>query len=151
MRIVIQRVSRACVRVDGAVTGEIGRGLLLLLGVEPADTEEDAAGLAEKIVKLRVFEDTAGKMNLALPEVGGDALVVSQFTLFGSLQKGNRPSFNRAAPPLHATPLYERFVARLAELLGKSVPTGVFGADMKVELVNDGPVTLILDTRRTDF
>lgn len=151
MRIVIQRVTRAVVRVDGAVTGEISKGLLLLLGVEPADTAEDADRLAEKLVKLRVFEDAEGRMNLALPEVGGDALVVSQFTLYGSLAKGNRPSFNRAAPPAHATPLYERFVARLAALLGKPVPTGVFGADMKVELVNDGPVTLILDTRRTDF
>ncbi len=151
MRIVIQRVTRACVRVEGAVAGEIGKGLLILLGVEPEDTTADADKLADKVSKLRVFEDAEGKMNLALPETGGGALVVSQFTLFGSVAKGNRPSFNRAAPPAHATPLYERFAQRLSEILGKPVPTGVFGADMQVELTNDGPVTLILDTRRPDF
>lgn len=151
MRIVLQRVSRASVVSDGVLTGSIGRGLLLLLGIEPADTPEDAVKLAAKVAKLRIFEDADGKMNLSVLDIGGEALVVSQFTLFGDCAKGNRPSFNRAAPPAHAIPLYERFVAELSTVLGKPVPTGVFGADMKVDLLNDGPVTLVIDTRNPGF
>lgn len=147
MRTVIQRVSRASVVSDGALTGKIGPGLLVLLGIETTDTPEDAVKLAGKLAALRVFDDAGGKMNLSVTDTGGEALVVSQFTLFGDCAKGNRPSYNRAARPEHAIPLYEKFVAELSRLLGKPVPTGVFGADMKVELLNDGPVTLILDTR----
>ena len=147
MRTVIQRVSRASVVSDGVLTGAIGPGLLVLLGVEPADTPEDALKLADKLAKLRIFNDADGKMNLSVIDTGGEALVISQFTLFGDCAKGNRPSYNRAARPEHAIPLYEMFVAELSRLLGKPVPTGVFGADMKVDLLNDGPVTLILDTR----
>lgn len=151
MRLVVQRVTRAAVSVETRVTGEIGPGLLLLLGVEPADTLEDVAWLAAKVAALRVFADADGKMNLSLRDTGGGALVISQFTLFGSMNKGNRPSYNRAAAPAVAVPLYEAFVAELSRTLGKSVPTGEFGADMRVELVNDGPVTLILDTKARDF
>jgi D-tyrosyl-tRNA(Tyr) deacylase len=147
MRIVLQRVSRASVVSDGVLSGSIGPGLLLLVGIETADTHDDAFRLADKVAKLRVFGDADGKMNLSVIDTGGEALVISQFTLFGDCAKGNRPSYNRAARPEHAIPLYEKFVARLSELLGKPVPTGVFGADMKVDLLNDGPVTLILDTR----
>lgn len=147
MRTVIQRVSRASVVSDGALTGKIGPGLLVLLGIETTDTPEDAVKLAGKLAALRAFDDAGGKMNLSVTDTGGEALVVSQFTLFGDCAKGNRPSYNRAARPEHAIPLYEKFVAELSRLLGKPVPTGVFGADMKVELLNDGPVTLILDTR----
>lgn len=147
MRTVLQRVSRASVVSDGALTGKIGPGLLVLLGIETTDTPEDAVKLAGKLAALRVFDDAGGKMNLSVTDTGGEALVVSQFTLFGDCAKGNRPSYNRAARPEHAIPLYEKFVAELSRLLGKPVPTGVFGADMKVELLNDGPVTLILDTR----
>ena len=151
MRIVLQRVERAAVRVGERVTGEIGPGVLILLGVEPADTSEDVSWLAAKVAALRIFEDDEGRMNLSLSEVGGRALVVSQFTLYGNCRKGNRPSFNRAAPPPHAIPMYEAFTAELSRLLGKPVPTGEFGADMRVELVNDGPVTLVFDTKSKDF
>lgn len=151
MRIVIQRVSRAAVEVGGRITGEIGPGLLLLLGVEPEDTAEDVSWLAAKVAALRVFEDADGRMNLSLADTGGEALVISQFTLYGNARKGNRPSFNRAAPPAHAAPMYESFVAELSRLLARPVPTGEFGAMMAVSLVNDGPVTLILDTKERDF
>lgn len=147
MRTVVQRVSSASVTVDGRVVGEIGRGLLVLLGVEPADAPEDIEWLATKLVQLRIFEDEAGVMNRALTEVDGGILLVSQFTLHASTRKGTRPSWHRAAQPEVAAPLYEAFHRRLQELTGKPVPTGVFGAEMKVTLVNDGPVTLIVDSK----
>jgi D-aminoacyl-tRNA deacylase len=147
MRAVVQRVSRAEVRVDGRITGSIGRGLLVLLGVAKDDGEADVRALAEKVAGLRIFEDDAGKMNLAVPDVGGGVLVVSQFTLLGDGRKGNRPSFVDAAPPEVANAHYERFCALLRE---KALPveTGVFRAHMDVESVNDGPVTILLDTRK---
>ena len=151
MRAVVQRVKRASVSADGNVVGAIGKGMLILLGVEAGDAEADADWLATRLARVRIFEDADGKMNLAARDVGGSALVVSQFTLFGTMRKGSRPSFNRAAVPAEAIPLYESFTAKLAALLGRPVPTGRFGAMMDVELVNDGPVTLTLDSRRPDF
>lgn len=147
MRIVVQRVSSASVSVAGAVTGEIGPGLLVLLGVEPADTPEDIEWLATKLVQLRIFDDEAGVMNRSVTDVGGEILLVSQFTLHASTKKGTRPSWHRAAKPEVAVPLYEAFHRRLTELLGRPVPTGVFGAEMRVSLVNEGPVTLIVDSK----
>jgi D-tyrosyl-tRNA(Tyr) deacylase len=147
VRAVVQRVSRAEVRVGGRATGSIGRGLAVLLGVAREDGEDDARQLADKVAALRVFEDPAGKMNLALAEVGGGVLVVSQFTLLGDARKGNRPSFIDAAAPEAANALYERFCALVREK-GLQVATGVFRAEMEVELVNDGPVTILLDSRR---
>ncbi len=144
----MQRVSRAAVRVEGRVTGSIGLGFLVLAGFAPTDTEERLAWMADKILGLRLFGDAAGKMNLALAEVKGGLLVVSQFTLYADVQKGRRPSFIEAAPPEIAVPLYERFVALLKERgagSGTGVETGQFGAMMEVELVNDGPVTLVLE------
>lgn len=146
MRAVLQRVSRAEVRVDGRVTGRIGPGLLVLAGFAPGDTDETLQWMAEKILTLRVFGDAEGKMNLALGDVAGGLLVVSQFTLYGDVSKGRRPSFVGAAPPEAAAALYERFVAVLRERsAGAPVETGVFGAMMDVELVNAGPVTLLLE------
>ena len=148
MKVVLQRVSRAAVRVDGRATGSIGMGLVLLAGFAPTDTDATLAWMADKILGLRVFGDAERKMNLALADVRGAVLVVSQFTLYGNVQKGRRPSFVDAAPPDIATPLYERFVALLRERgagSGTKVETGEFGAMMEVELVNDGPVTLILE------
>jgi len=147
VRAVVQRVSRAEVRVDGRATGSIRRGLAVLLGVAREDGEDDARLLADKVAALRVFEDAAGKMNLALAEIAGGVLVVSQFTLLGDARKGNRPSFVEAAEPDAANALYERFCALLREK-GLPVATGVFRATMEVELVNDGPVTILLDSRR---
>jgi D-aminoacyl-tRNA deacylase len=147
VRAVVQRVSRAEVRVDGRATGAVGAGFAVLLGVGRDDAEADARLLADKVAALRVFEDPEGKMNLALAEVGGGVLVVSQFTLFGDARKGNRPSFVDAAAPELANALYERFCAMLREK-GLPVATGVFRATMEVELVNDGPVTILLDSRR---
>ena len=147
MRAVVQRVSEARVRVEGNVSGEIPRGLLVLLGVAREDTAAEAAALAEKIAGLRIFNDAAGKMNLALAEVGGAALAVSQFTLYGDCRKGRRPSFDRAAPAEQARSLYQEFIAALRRL-GVRVETGVFQEMMAVELVNDGPVTLLVDTDR---
>ncbi len=147
MRMVVQRVARAAVRVRGEVTGEIGRGLLVLLGVAVGDGEGEARWSADKIAGLRIFEDAAGKMNLAVAEVGGAVLVVSQFTLLGDARKGNRPSFIAAAPPEAANALYERACALLREK-GLAVATGVFRAEMQVELVNDGPVTILLDSAK---
>ena len=144
MRIVLQRVSRAKVTVEGRVTGEIGRGLLLLAGFTEGDGEEALAWMAKKIVQLRIFPDDEGKMNRSVEEAGGAILVVSQFTLYGDARKGNRPSFIDAARPEIAIPLYERFVEML-RAAGRPVATGEFGAMMDVELVNDGPVTLILE------
>ncbi len=145
MRAVIQRVSSARVTSDERLLGEIGRGLLVLLGVTHEDTEAEAGRLAGKISRLRIFSDEQGKMNLALNAVGGELLVVSQFTLFADVRSGNRPGYSLAARPETAVPLYERFVAELRSL-GFTVATGEFGADMQVELLNDGPVTLIIDT-----
>ncbi|MFQ5928040.1 MAG: D-aminoacyl-tRNA deacylase [Terriglobia bacterium] len=150
MRAVVQRVSEARVRVAGEVRGEIGCGLLVLLGVARADAPAAADYLAEKVAGLRVFEDAAGKMNLALGDVGGTVLAVSQFTLYGDCRKGRRPSFDRAAPAEPARKLYERFVAGLRQR-GLRVETGVFQARMRVELINDGPVTLLLATEREEF
>lgn len=150
MRIVIQRVSHAAVSVDGAVTGSIGQGLLILLGVEPSDTEEDADWLVKKTTGLRIFDDAEGVMNRSVVDVGGNALVVSQFTLMASYKKGNRPSYLRAAGHEHAVPLYEHFCRELSRVLGRPVGTGRFGADMKVELVNDGPVTICMDTKNKE-
>ncbi len=147
MRAVVQRVSRAEVRVEGRTSGRIGRGLAVLLGVARDDGEQDARLLADKVAALRVFEDGAGKMNLALAEVGGGVLIVSQFTLLGDARKGNRPSFIEAAAPEAANALYERFCGLVREK-GLPVVTGVFRATMEVELVNDGPVTILLDSRR---
>lgn len=147
MRIVVQRVSSASVSVAGSVNGEIGVGLLVLLGVEPTDAAEDIEWLATKLVQLRIFDDDAGVMNRSVTDVGGGILLVSQFTLHASTKKGTRPSWHRAARPEVAVPLYEAFQRQLQELLGKSVAAGVFGADMQVHLVNDGPVTLIIDSK----
>jgi len=144
MRAVIQRVSEASVTVEGKVTGAIGRGLLVLLGVGHADTEATAQALAAKIAKLRIFEDAQGKMNLSVQDVGGSVLAVSQFTLLADTRKGNRPSFTDAAPPDAANALYEAFSAAVAAL-GIQVEKGVFGAHMDVRLVNDGPVTIVME------
>jgi len=148
VRAVIQRVTRASVTVDGRVAGEIGAGLLVLLGVGRADNPESAAYLAEKISNLRIFSDEAGKMNLSLLDIGASALVVSQFTLYGDTRGGRRPSYIQAAPPEEANRLYEEFV-RSMRALDIKVETGVFQAHMQVELVNDGPVTILLDSEKT--
>jgi D-tyrosyl-tRNA(Tyr) deacylase len=145
MRLVLQRVSRASVRIAGEVVGEVGRGFMILVGFTDGDDDETVAWMAEKVVGLRVFPDDEGRMNRALDEVGGDLLVVSQFTLYGDTRKGRRPSFVHAAHPDQAVPLYERFVELLRERAPARVETGEFGAMMDVELVNDGPVTLILE------
>ena len=147
MRALVQRVSQASVSVDGAITGTIGAGLLALVGVTHDDTAEDRDWLVRKIVQLRVFEDDGGVMNRSVAETGGSILAVSQFTLYASTRKGNRPSYTDAARPDVAQPAFDAFVASLAAALGKPVPTGVFGADMQVSLVNDGPVTIWLDSR----
>ena len=147
MKAVIQRVSRASVSVDGETISEIGNGLLVLLGVGYGDDENDIAWLSRKIANLRIFNDEDGVMNKSLVEQGGDAIVVSQFTLQASTKKGNRPSYIKAAKPDIAIPLYEKFVQRFQIDLAKDVGTGVFGADMKVDLLNDGPVTIIIDTK----
>jgi D-tyrosyl-tRNA(Tyr) deacylase len=148
VRSVIQRVTRASVRVDAQVTGEIGAGLLILLGVSRTDNQESSVYLAEKIANLRIFSDSAGKMNLSLTDIGGSALVVSQFTLYGDTRGGRRPSYLQAAPPEEANRLYEEFVSAMRGL-GIKVETGVFQAHMQVELVNDGPVTILLDSEKT--
>lgn len=147
MRAVLQRVSEARVRVNGEIVGEIGRGLLVLLGVGQGDGEADVRFLAEKTAGLRIFEDAQGKMNLSVEEVAGAVLVVSQFTLYGDCRQGRRPGFSAAAPPDLANALYERFVRLLRER-GLPMATGIFQAEMAVELVNDGPVTLLLDSRK---
>lgn len=145
MRVIVQRVSHASVRIDGAIVGEIGRGFLLLVGITHTDTKADADYLAKKVAQLRIFEDEAGKMNRALQDVGGAVLSVSQFTLYGDCTHGNRPSFVDAARPEQALPLYDYFNRQLREAYGLRVETGRFGADMKVELINDGPVTILLE------
>ena len=147
MRAVVQRVSRASVAVEGRVTGEIGRGLLVLVGVAGDDTDEDIAWLAGKIAGQKLFADESGRMNLSVTETGGGVLVVSQFTLLASTRKGTKPSWHRAAPPAAAVPLYGKFVAAMGAAAGRPAATGEFGAMMEVSLVNDGPVTLVLDSR----
>lgn len=150
MRAVIQRVKEASVTIDGRINGQIGNGLLILIGVEDADGMEDADWLVKKIAAMRIFDDENGVMNRSVMDVGGEALVVSQFTLFASTKKGNRPSWFRAAKHEHSVPLYEAFVQKLSAEMGKPVPTGEFGADMKVALINDGPVTIIMDTKNKE-
>ena len=150
MRAIVQRVSEARVTIDGEVAGQIGRGVLVLVGVEAGDSPGDADWLASKIVGMRIFPDDEGKMNRSLVDVAGEALVVSQFTLHASTKKGNRPSFGRAALPEEAVPLYERFMAELERGLGRPVARGVFAADMQVALVNDGPVTIVIDSRQRE-
>ncbi|RDV14630.1 D-tyrosyl-tRNA(Tyr) deacylase [Pontibacter diazotrophicus] len=150
MRIVIQRVTQASVVIENKVKGEIGLGLLLLAGFCGDDTEEDLKWMAGKVAQLRIFGDAEGKMNLSVQDVQGDLLVISQFTLYASTKKGNRPSYINAAPPTLAVPLYERFVTLLEATLGKKVQTGEFGADMKVSLLNDGPVTIVIDTKNKE-
>lgn len=150
MRVVIQRVSEARVKIAGAVAGEIARGLLVLLGVAAGDTVADGEWLAQKIAKLRIFPDDAGHLNRSVQDIAGGVLVISQFTLIASTRKGARPSFNDAAKPDLARPLYEAFLGSLEVELGAYVPRGEFGADMKVSLVNDGPVTLIIDSRQRE-
>jgi D-tyrosyl-tRNA(Tyr) deacylase len=147
MRAVLQRVSQASVTIHGCVTGSIGRGLLVLVAVEDADTAEDAAWLSGKLVRLRIFNDEAGVMNRSVQDIGGEILVVSQFTLFASTRKGNRPSYSQASRPETAVPRYEEFLRQLAADLGRPLATGEFGADMQVALVNDGPVTILIDSR----
>lgn len=147
MKVVAQRVSEAAVRIEGAVVGEIGAGLLLLVGFEAADSEEDIDWMASKLVQMRIFSDEKGLMNKSVQDIGGEMLVVSQFTLHASTQKGNRPSFIQAARPEQAIPLYETFKKQLALLLGKPIASGEFGADMKVQLINDGPVTIVIDSK----
>lgn len=147
MRAVIQRVTEASVTIEGQVKSAIGRGLLVLLAVEDLDTAEDIEWLSGKIARLRVFADAEGLMNLSVQEVQGEVLVVSQFTLFASTRKGNRPSYTRSSRPEFAIPMYEQFVKALSTVLGKPVATGEFGADMKVALLNDGPVTIIIDSK----
>ena len=150
MRVVLQRVSSASVTVEDKIVGEIQKGLVVLVGIEDADTQEDIDWLVTKITQLRVFGDENGVMNLSVEEVKGDVLVVSQFTLHAATKKGNRPSYIKAARPEVAIPLYEKFVSTLENKLGKKVPTGIFGADMKVALLNDGPVTIIMDSKNKE-
>jgi len=144
---VIQRVSQASVTIDGLQKSSIAKGLLVLVGIEDADTSEDIDWLAAKIIQLRIFNDEAGVMNVSLKDIQGDLLVVSQFTLHASTKKGNRPSYLKAAKPEVAIPIYEKFVQALEQLLGKAVATGEFGTDMQVSLINDGPVTILIDTK----
>jgi D-tyrosyl-tRNA(Tyr) deacylase len=146
MRLVIQRVREASVSVEGTITGQIGPGLLVLVGCAPTDDEAALTWMVRKLVTLRIFSDENGQMNRSVRDVGGQVLVVSQFTLLADARKGNRPSYVGAAPPAVAEPLYQRFVALVAQDLGQPVPTGVFGADMQVSLLNDGPVTIVLDS-----
>lgn len=150
MRVVVQRVSSASVSIDNTIKGSIGNGLMVLLGFEDADTEEDIEWLVSKIVQLRVFNDEEGVMNISLVDKGYDILLVSQFTLHASTKKGNRPSYIKAAKPGIAIPLYERTIEKFEELLGKPIQTGEFGADMQVALVNDGPVTIIIDSKNRE-
>ena len=150
MRAVIQRVAHASVTIEGAVKSEIGQGLLILLGVCDEDSMEDVDWLVKKVANLRVFDDEQGVMNLSIQDIGGNALVVSQFTLYASYKKGNRPSWFKAGSHEHSIPLYEAFCRQLSAAIGKAVGTGEFGADMKVELLNDGPVTICMDTKNKE-
>jgi D-tyrosyl-tRNA(Tyr) deacylase len=150
MRAILQRVSEANCKVNDNTTGAITTGMLILLGIEDADTVEDCEWLAQKIVNMRIFSDEQGLMNKSLADVNGDILLISQFTLFAQTRKGNRPSFIRAAKPDKAIPLYVQMIASLETYLGKQIQTGIFGADMKVSLINDGPVTIVMDTKDRD-
>ncbi len=150
MRAVIQRVIHSSVIIDGEVHASIGHGLLVLLGIEDADSEEDINWLSGKIVNLRIFDDEAGVMNESVKEKNGGILLVSQFTLHGSTKKGNRPSYIKAGKPEIAIPIYEKMIRQLSDDLGKEIKTGIFGADMKVELLNDGPVTILIDTKNKE-
>jgi D-tyrosyl-tRNA(Tyr) deacylase len=150
MRVVIQRVQRCSVEVEGKIIGEIGKGLAILLGIEDADTQEDIDWLCGKISRLRIFDDENGVMNLDIQQAGGRAIVISQFTLFASTKKGNRPSYIRSAGEPVARPMYERFLATLSATLGSEVEHGEFGADMKVSLMNDGPVTICIDSKNKE-
>ena len=150
MRLVIQRVTYASVTIEGKVKSAIGPGLLILVGVESADTTEDVDWLVRKVAALRIFDDEQGVMNRSVQDINGEALVVSQFTLFASTKKGNRPSWLKAAPHNISVPLYEAFCQRLSQAIGKPVGTGEFGAEMKVELLNDGPVTILMDTKNKE-
>lgn len=147
MRAVIQRVSQASCKVDESFTGKIKQGLLVLIGIESTDSEEDLNWLSQKIVNLRIFSDENGLMNKSIIDIGGNILLISQFTLFAQTKKGNRPSFIRAARPEQAIPLYEKMAHLLSELLNNDIQTGIFGADMKIELINDGPVTIVMNTK----
>ena len=150
MRILIQRVLQASVTIGGITKSQIGHGMLILVGIEEADTAEDMEWLCNKVVKLRIFDDENGVMNLDIGQTGGELLVVSQFTLHASTRKGNRPSYIRSAPEPVSRPMYERFVSRLSEISSKPVQTGEFGADMKVALINDGPVTIWIDSKNRE-
>jgi D-tyrosyl-tRNA(Tyr) deacylase len=150
MRAVIQRVAKASVTIEGNVNGKIGNGLLVLLGIEDADTDEDIRWLSNKIINLRIFNDENGIMNRSLVEVNGNILLISQFTLHASTKKGNRPSYIKASKPDVAIPLYEKMIQQLETDLNKKIRTGIFGADMKVELLNDGPVTIVMDTKNKE-
>ena len=150
MRVVIQRVSHASVKVNGEITGAIQKGLLVFVGIEDADADEDIDWLSGKIINLRIFDDADGVMNLSVKDTGGDLLLVSQFTLHASTKKGNRPSYIRASKPEIAVPMYEKLLAKLGADLGKKIEAGIFGADMKVELLNDGPVTIWIDSRNKE-
>jgi D-tyrosyl-tRNA(Tyr) deacylase len=150
MRVVIQRVSEASVTVDHSIITSIAKGLLVLVGIEDADTEEDTFWLSNKIINLRIFDDENGVPNISIKDIDGDILVVSQFTLQASTKKGNRPSYIKASKAEIAIPLYEKFVIQLSKDLGKKIQTGIFGADMKVALINDGPVTIIIDSKNRD-
>jgi D-tyrosyl-tRNA(Tyr) deacylase len=150
MRAVIQRVTEASCKVEGQITGEITLGLLVLLGIEDADEQEDLDWLAQKIAGIRIFSDEQGLMNKSLADVDGNILLISQFTLFAATKKGNRPGFTRAARPDKAIPMYESMIKKLAALINKEVQTGIFGADMKISLVNDGPVTITIDTKNKE-
>ncbi|PIF05499.1 MAG: D-tyrosyl-tRNA(Tyr) deacylase [Draconibacterium sp.] len=151
MRILIQRVSKAAVTVDQEIVSSIGKGILLLLGIEDADTDADIEWLVNKIIRLRIFDDENGVMNLSLDDIKGEAIVVSQFTLHANTKKGNRPSYIRASKPDFARPMYEKFIQKTEEALGRKVGTGVFGAMMEVSLVNDGPVTIFIDSKNRAF
>jgi D-aminoacyl-tRNA deacylase len=150
MRIVIQRVTQASVEINKTIKGQIGLGLLLLAGFTADDTDEDLKWMATKVAQLRIFGDSEGKMNLSVQDVGGDVLAISQFTLYALTKKGNRPSYINAAPPAIAIPLYEKFIGCMEVALGKSIQTGEFGADMKVSLLNDGPVTIYIDSKNRE-
>ena len=150
MRLVIQRVTHASVTIEGVLKSKIGKGLLILVGIEDADTDVDISWLAQNVVNLRIFDDENGVMNSSVMDVEGEILIVSQFTLHAMTAKGNRPSYIRASKPDYATPMYEKFCTKVSELLGKEVGTGEFGADMKVELLNDGPVTILIDSQRKE-
>lgn len=150
MRVVIQRVTKASVTVDGEIRGEVGRGLLVLMGVEDADGDEDIEWMSGKIVNLRIFDDENGVMNRSVIDTHGDILLISQFTLHASTKKGNRPSYLKASKPDHAIAIYEKMIRRLELDLGKPIQRGVFGADMKVELLNDGPVTIFIDSKQKE-